>query len=410
MALMDKTGHFTHVNQVWLDYLGYSDEELRQRSNTDITHPDDREESARRLQELVNGECERYRLEKRYIGHDGQVLWGDLSVSGIRSAGGEIEEIMGVVLDITARKRNEVQMRIAQVVMDAASEGIMVTDADNHIIAVNPGYSRITGYSEVESLGCKPEDLLKSGKQDEDFYARMWAGINASGRWSGELLNRRRDGSLYHHGMTIDRVQDAHGVVSHYVATFNDISGRKFHERELEYQAQHDPLTGLPNRMLFYDRLQQAMAHTERSGDSMALLFVDLDGFKPINDELGHDAGDQVLRQMAERLRQSTRGEDTVARIGGDEFVLILSAMRSPQSGREVAGKVLESLAVPLSVQGQEVHLTGSAGLVYHHGESLNPDELIHLADQAMYRAKDQGRNCYCIHADGCYAASGESR
>ncbi len=409
IALVDTTGHFTHVNRAWLDFLGYSEAELRQLSNTDITHPDDREESAARLRQLVNGECERYRLEKRYLHRNGEVRWGDLSVTAMRNGSGEIEEIMGVVLDITGQKRAETQMRIAQVVMQVANEGIMVTDADSHIIAVNPAFSRITGYSEAESLGQRPQDLLGSGRQDDDFYARMWEEMERTGQWSGELVNRRHDGSLFDQGMTIVRVLDSQGTVSHYVATFSDISERKFHERELQYQAQHDPLTRLPNRLLFYDRLQQAMAHCQRSGETMALLFVDLDGFKPINDELGHDVGDQVLRQVAARLRQSTRGEDTVARVGGDEFLLILSAMNTPESGREVAAKVLEALALPMMIGGRELQISASAGLVFNRGESLHLDEFIRLADQAMYRAKAAGRNCYCISGDGCYRADGQA-
>lgn len=407
IAMIDKEGRYTGFNRAWRDFLGYSEAELRQRSNVDVTHPDDREESARCLRRLIDGECEHYRLEKRFLHRDGRILWGDQSVTAIRSETGEVEEIIGVILDITEQKRAEYQMRIAHVVMQVTGEGIMVTDADCHIIAVNPAFCRITGYDEGESLGRKPQELLKSGKQDRDFYKVMWDALDSSGQWQGELINRRRDGSLYHQGMTINRILGVHGKVSHYVATFSDISERKYHERELEFQAQHDPLTGLPNRSLFYDRLQQAMAHSRRSGETMALLFVDLDRFKPINDELGHDAGDHVLRLVAERLRQCTRAEDTVARVGGDEFLLILSAMNHAESGREVAAKVLESMASPMRIGGRELRISASAGLVFNRGEDIDLDELIRRADQAMYQAKEAGRNCYCISGDGCYRADG---
>ena len=409
IAMVDKTGRYTEVNQAWLDFLGYSEDELRQFNSSEITHPDDREVSARYLQQVIDGECNSYRLENRFLHRDGRILWGDQNVTAMRSETGEIEEIIGVILDITRQKEIETEMHIAQVVMEVASEGIMVTDADDHIIAVNPAYSHITGYSEEESLGRKPQELLKSDKQDQEFFTRMWSDINGLGQWVGELVNRHRDGSLYNQGMTINRVLDTHGQVSHYVATFSDISERKFHERELEYQAQHDPLTGLPNRLLFYDRLQQAMAHTRRSGEAMALLFVDLDGFKPINDELGHDVGDQVLVRVAGRLRHSTRAEDTVARVGGDEFLLILSAINSSGSGREVAAKVLEALAAPMRIGERELQLSASAGLVFHRGDALQMDDLIHEADQAMYLAKEAGRNCYCIPDDACYRANGHS-
>lgn len=298
-------------------------------------------------------------------------------------------------LEASARTaRLEAEHQLATTVFRASSEAVMICDAENRIVDVNPAFTRITGYTRAEVVGRNPR-LLQSGIQGEHFYRELWSAINLHGHWRGEIWNRRKNGELYPEWMVIDRVLDPDGRVLNYVAMWSDISERKEAEARIHYLAHYDALTDLPNRVLFHDRFTQALLHARRSGETVALMFVDLDRFKLVNDTLGHRVGDELLKQVADRLRRCMREEDTVSRQGGDEFVVLLSNLDSPAGAAVVADKILECLGAPVHFEGHELVVTCSIGIACCPQDGADPENLMKNADLAMYRAKSVGRNNY---------------
>ncbi len=292
---------------------------------------------------------------------------------------------------------SEQGLRLAASVFATANEGVLVTDRAGSIIEVNDAFTFITGYERDEVLGKNPR-VLSSGRHDEAFFSRMWRCINETGRWRGEIWNRRKNGEVYPEHLSISAVQGDDGKVSHYVAVLADISHLKAHEQELKRLAHYDPLTGLPNRRLLSDRIAQAMTHTRRRGDIMALVVLDLDGFKPINDSLGHEAGDRVLKGVAQRLKRCLRGGDTAARLGGDEFVLVLLGIDSLRECELAFERILTELARPLDLDGSgSVVVSASLGATLYPDDHSDADTLLRHADQAMYRAKQEGRNRFHV-------------
>jgi diguanylate cyclase (GGDEF)-like protein/PAS domain S-box-containing protein len=302
--------------------------------------------------------------------------------------------VLAYVQDITERKRAEAQLRLAGSVFANTHEGIAITDAYANIVEVNPAFCDITGYSREEVLGRNPR-MLKSNRQGPEFFAAMWEAIRSRGFWRGEIWNRRKDGEIFPELLTISAVRNAAGSITHYLGTFTDISLLKQQERRLERMAHYDALTGIPNRVLLADRIQQAIAQTQRTGGLMAVGYLDLDGFKPINDRLGHEAGDRVLVEMARRLKECVRGGDTVARLGGDEFVLLLLGLDESREYEAVLGRVLESMSQPVFVAGQSLCLSASIGVTVFPVDDADADALLRHADQAMYSAKQSGRCRY---------------
>ena len=290
--------------------------------------------------------------------------------------------------------RLEAEHRLATTVFLASSEAIIITDAENRIVDVNPAFCRITGYARDEVLGHNPR-LLQSGVQTAAFYEEMWAAINRNGHWRGEIWNRRANGEVYPEWLAIDRVLSPDGNVINYVGMWSDISERKEAEARIHYLAHYDALTGLPNRVLFADRLSQALIHARRNEDVVALLFVDLDRFKVVNDTLGHRVGDELLKEISERLQQCMREEDTVSRQGGDEFVILLAKLEFPENAAVVADKILSALSRPMRCDGHELTVTCSLGIACYPGDGSEPEVLMRNADMAMYRAKNVGRNNY---------------
>ncbi len=305
--------------------------------------------------------------------------------------------VLSVARDITERKLIEENQRLTASVFAHSREGILITDAQSRIIDVNEAFSRITGYSREEVLGKSPS-LLKSGHQDREFYEAMWQSIIQNGHWSGEVWNRRKDGGFYAELLTISAVKDEFGALSHYVGIFADITHLKDHERELEKIAHYDALTGVPNRVLLADRMNQAIAQTSRNGNMMAVCYLDLDGFKPINDTFGHEAGDRLLIEMAKRMQHCLRGGDTVARIGGDEFVLLILGIEQIQECEEALSRILAAIAQPVAIADQvTASVSASLGLTLYPLDNADADTLLRHADQAMYRVKERGKNNYFI-------------
>jgi len=311
----------------------------------------------------------------------------------------ETEEagVISVVQDVTERKRYEENLRVADTVFQTAADAIMVTDATGVIKSVNPAFSAVTGYAPEEAIGSTPR-LLKSGRHDGRFYAAFWRSLSETGRWSGELWQRRKSGDVYPVWETVAAVRSPEGRIVEYVAFFNDISARKRAEQEVFYRANYDLLTGLPNRGLLLERLEQAVKQARRYGGQMALMFVDLDRFKQVNDTLGHSLGDRLLCQAATRLEACVRETDTVARQGGDEFVLVLPNITGAEDAGIVAAKIIARLAEPFDLGGNLVRIGASVGVALYPSHGDNSEDLVRHADLAMYQAKLAGRNTYRMY------------
>ncbi len=277
-------------------------------------------------------------------------------------------------------------------VFESASEGVMITAPDTTIISVNAAFTKVTGYTEDEVLGQRPS-LLRSGRQDKTFYTHMWHEINQFGQWQGEIWNRNKNGEEYLEWLSVSAVKDDRGEISHYVAIFSDITSEKESEERLLYLAHYDQLTGLPNRILFNDRLTQALAQARREQLQVAVMFLDLDGFKAVNDTLGHGAGDELLKQVAQRLTTCLRATDSVARFGGDEFTIVLSAIDDRNDVIRIANKIIKEVARPYRINSNEAAVTTSIGISLYPGDGTDPNVLIHRADNAMYHAKRHGKN-----------------
>jgi diguanylate cyclase (GGDEF)-like protein/PAS domain S-box-containing protein len=283
-------------------------------------------------------------------------------------------------------------LRLADKVFESTLEGIMVTNANGVIERVNPAFTRLTGYSAEEAIGQRAS-LLSSGRQPPEFYAELWRALREDGFWQGEIWNRRKDGELYLEHLTISGIRDEDGGYSHYAAVFADITQRRLAEERLSYLATHDALTGLPNRALFGERLERALSRALRMGRRMALLFIDLDRFKLVNDTLGHGTGDKLLKAAAERLRDSVRKSDTVARMGGDEFTVILEEIGDVQHVAQIAQKLVDAVGAPCDIDGAALSVTPSIGISIAPDDGRDPQQLLTQADRAMYRIKQDGKN-----------------
>ncbi len=292
------------------------------------------------------------------------------------------------------RKLSEEELKLASHVYENTIEGIMVTDVKGRILSVNPAFTTITGYSAEEAIGNTPR-LLKSNKHERPFYKQMWKSIITQGSWKGEIWNRRKSGEVYPERLTISTIRDASGKAIRYTAVFYDITDIKESEDKIRHRAFHDPLTELPNRLLFQDRLLQAIAHAKRSNDQLAVMFMDVDHFKNLNDSLGHHMGDIFLHRLATQLTQIIRVEDTVSRMGGDEFTILLTQISSETDAASIANKILALFKSPFELGGHNVHLGASIGIALYPNDGDNTDTLIRNADTAMYHAKERGRNNY---------------
>ena len=393
-----RTGKYARVNQKYCDLVGYTIAELEQMRFTDITWTDDLDNDLEHVRQLLAGEIKEFTIEKRYVHKDGRIVWVYLTVSPLWLPGAEPDYTVAVVRDISARKKVEESLAYATRVFANSIEGIVVTDDEGTILQVNPAFSNITGYSREEALGKNPR-ILKSDKHSPEYYEEMWGQLTTNGQWAGEIWNRRKNGEAYPEWLTISAVHDNNGKITNYVSIFHDISELKRQQEALEHQAQHDALTGLPNRVLINDRLEMALYRMERREGKVALLYFDLDNFKHINDAFGHTAGDNLLVEVAQRLSALLRTGDTMARLGGDEFLILLTEIEQIDTVSLVAHRLIDSMQTAFHHGEIEFFVTASVGITVAPDDGQDAVTLVKNADIAMYRAKALGRNNYQFFA-----------
>jgi diguanylate cyclase (GGDEF)-like protein/PAS domain S-box-containing protein len=390
--ILDINGNIVEANETFCNMLGYDKNEVASLNVADWDAQWSKEELMERLRWLVRENSTLF--QTRHRRKDGSIIDVEISTTGAEINGALY--LYASSRDITDRKKAEEAMRIAAITFET-QEGILVTDANGTIIRVNRAFQEITGYRAEEVVGRNPR-MLQSGRHDVAFYRAMWSDLLSTGNWAGEIWDRRKNGEIYPKLMTITAVYDDKHHVTHYVAVFRDISNRKKSEQEIHHLAFYDSLTQLPNRRLLMDRLQQAMAVSARNGWHGALLFLDLDNFKTINDTQGHAVGDQLLIEAARRLQACLREGDSVARLGGDEFVVVLEdlsgdAEEAANQAEDVAQKVQAVLNEPYMLQEQECMSPVSIGISLFRGHHENADDVLTQADVAMYQAKVSGRN-----------------
>ena len=393
VVITDTQGNIEYVNPKFEEITGYRSEEVLGQNPRILKSGDKTAEDYKEMWDtIISGRVWRGQFHNKR--KDGAIFWESASISPVRGTDGEITHFIAVKEDITAQKRAEDQLRLNATVFETTTEGIVVTDAETRIKTVNPAFTRITGYTSAEAVGRKT-DMLSSGRHDKAFYEAMWHSLQAKGYWSGEIWNRRKDGSVFPEWLSVAAISETGGVVTEYVAVFSDITRRKMDEEQIRRQANFDALTGLPNRALLVDRLERAINSATRENWSVALLFIDLDRFKVVNDTLGHVIGDELLQKVAERLRDCVRQTDTVARFGGDEFVVVLEDIKQADDAAEISKKIIHSLDREFELAGRSVYIGASIGISLYPEDAEDADTMLRNADMAMYRAKDSGRNSY---------------
>jgi len=384
----------------WKEMLGYAEDEILPSHQEWVSrlHPDDRPAVLASDADYIAGKAASYEVEYRLRCKDGSYKWilsRGMIVS--RDPSGNPLRTIGTHTDITQRKKSEETVRLAAKVFKHALEGIMITALDGSIIEVNDAFTEITGYSRDEALGQNPR-LLKSGRQSPEHYAQMWRDLAQRGVWVGENWNRRKNGEIYAQTQKVSTVRDEQGKALHYVSLFSDITAAKNHEQQLEHIARYDSLTKLPNRALLGERLAQALVQTQRRGQHLAVVFIDLDGFKAVNDTHGHEAGDHLLITLAERMKGALRDGDILARLGGDEFVAVLIDLADVDDSAPMLNRLLAAAAQPVHLGQARLQVSASLGVTFYpQVQELEPDQLMRQADQAMYQAKQSGKNRFHV-------------
>jgi diguanylate cyclase (GGDEF)-like protein/PAS domain S-box-containing protein len=404
LCVLDERGQILAVNQAWRDFYDrnrgpsgrvvhaycVASNYLTVCDLAAAAEVDEARQAACGIRQVISGERETFELEYPCHGPTEQ-RWFLLRVTRF---GGYSGHVVVAHQDITSFIQNETRLKLAASVFAHAREGITITDADGLIVEVNQTFTDVTGYSREEVLGRNPS-LLKSGRQKPEFYAAMWHELLTNGHWTGEIWNRRKNGEIYPALLTISAVKNVGDKTQSYVALFTDITAIKEHARQLEHIAHYDTLTNLPNRVLLADRLEQGMAQTQRRGQLLAVAYLDLDGFKAVNDKYGHEVGDELLLAVATRMKSALREGDTLARIGGDEFVAVLLDLDTTRDCEPVLKRLLLAAAEPVTIGGIPLQVSASIGVTMYPQDAADAGQLMRHADQAMYQAKQKGRNRY---------------
>lgn len=391
IAVIDYGGRYVSVNPAYAEVYGYVGEEMIGKSFLMVFPEEARDAVLARHQDFLDTGTP-LGGEWTVIRQDGapRIVWSN-SVS-FPSGHGQPDRLV-YVLDITEQKKAQEQERIAATVYQTTSEAIMVVDAERRIVAINPAFTRLTGWSQADVVGRDP-GMFRSDRHDEAFYEAISKTVESDGFWAGELWDQRKSGEYYLRETTITVVKDAFGKVKNVVVVFSDITARKSAEDIIRWQANYDSVTGLPNRHMFGDKLAEGARRANETGETMALLMIDLDRFKEINDTLGHSVGDRLLAKVSARLLECERPGDTIARIGGDEFALILNGVSDIVEIEAVARDVLKRFEAPVTIDYEQVFVTASIGISLYPVDTQSLEELFRNADQALYAAKGYGRNC----------------
>ena len=387
--IVDMQGKILEANDAYVCMSLYNKEELSAMAIQDIEAKENSAETAIHINAIKNAGFSRFRSAHRR--KDG-TEWPVEIVSTYSAVHGG--RLFVFIEDIGEKAIQESHLKLASLVIDTMDQAIVITDSSNKIISINPATARISGYSTEEVIGKNPR-IFSSGRHDRAFYEALWASLKTNGHWEGEIWDRRKDGTVYVKWMSINAIANSFGDVSQYLSVSSDITDRKKTEELIWEQANHDSLTGLTNRSYYNNRLNEELNHCKRSGSSLALLFIDLDGFKGINDTLGHEVGDKLLVELADRLKSRVRNTDVVSRLGGDEFTLLITDSQHPEQIGSVAELVLKAFNDPVRIDGHEIRIGASIGIAIYPADGVTADSLTRHADTAMYQAKEGGRNTF---------------
>ncbi len=390
-------------NKMWAEMLGYTLEEINHSTKqwTDFIHPDDREKAIKSIHDTLDGLVKVHKIEYRMLHKDGSVKWVlDHANVVKRNENGKPIRMSGTHSDISEQKQAEIELHVAATVFES-QEGMIITDSAGIILKINRAFTKITGYYAADVIGKTPR-VLQSGLHDDVFYDLLWESVNATGEWKGEIWNKRKNGEIYPEWLTITAVKshDDDVIVTHYVGTLLDITERKNRENQIHQLAFYDSLTDLPNRRLLTERLKQSISIERRAKKQLAVMMMDLDKFKAVNDTFGHAAGDELLKQAAVRIKSHLRDNDTVARLGGDEFVVILADVHNQKDAKYVAHLLIKNLMQPFVLtQSDNVEIGASIGISFFPQDGEDGEVLMNKADIALYQAKRNGRCCFVCYA-----------
>ena len=411
-------GQFLYVSPSAEKYYGLSIEKCIGLSAFDFVHHDDKKATAKAFNKWLRDSSTSFSYINRQVHRNGSFHYMLWTITAIKDSDDNIKWFNSIGRDITSQKNTEIellkikerlkatvdkqteQLNLATEVFRHSSEGVTITDSNNKILYINDAFTHITGYSTDEVTGRNPS-ILKSNRHKPAFYKEVWRSIKVNGTWEGEIWNRRKNGEVFPEWLSIKTITDSNGEIINYIAVFRDISEAKASQRQIQHQAYHDALTGLPNRTLLMDRIRKGIASSKGDKKWIALLFIDLDNFKNINDSLGYVVGDTILQQAATRIREFVDEKDTVSRIGGDEFVIMLKDIRDKHDAAVMADKIINLFAQIFTVKSHQFTITPSIGIALYPDDGDNPNSLVRNADTAMNKAKEEGRNRYHLFTPG---------
>jgi len=392
-------GTYTYVSPSCANITGYQPADFYNEPSlmNQLIYENDRELWSNHVHHINDGGVPES-FDIRLRAKDGKIVWINHICMPVFDNNGKQTCVRSTNLDITHRKTLEIKLNQAATVFDNTTEGLIITDLQAKVIGANPAFYSISGYSEADIIGKNPR-MWRSDKHDSFFYQNIWSSIKEVGHWQGEIWNRRKNGDVYPAWLTINSVKDEFDQKTiNYIAIINDISSLKESQQRAEFLAHHDPLTQLPNRRLFNARLEHAMQRAHRDDSKLAILFIDLDNFKTINDGLGHPIGDKVIQKVGQNLNLLLREQDTVARIGGDEFILILEDIENVEDVASIVGKIHADFKQPVEIDGNELHVGASIGVSIYPDDGIDVVSIVTNADAAMYRAKEKQKGSYCFY------------
>ena len=399
-AVISNEGRWLQVNQALCLITGYSQEELLGLTMQAVVSPDDFYRLQESLSRLRQGEADSFRLETRYLHKTGRTAWVDSQVALVRNpADNSPDYFVCQIQDITKWKKEEEELRLTSSVFANTQDGILILSADKTILKVNHAFEQILGYEEEQVLGSNGT-MFRSGHHDTVFYEKLWHIVDTTGRWQGELWERHENGGIIPVWCSISGLYNNNGEIDRYIVTLYDLTEQKKSQDKINYLAHYDVLTGLPNRAMFKERVSHAIKLAERQSAILAVLFIDLDNFKQVNDSYGHPVGDELLCEVSKRLQHALRKSDTLSRSGGDEFMLLLENMKTVHSIKTAAQKIIGVLAQPMLIDGTEIYLSASVGIALYPTDGEDVDTILRNADMAMYRAKEFGRNQFHFYTE----------